>query len=535
MNKTISVILIECLLCSCILAGCGRDIPTADRQVPVAPVCVPEETESATEAFYAEDEETDLSEQQTETVDSQAAAPRLRDIRNEVSEFQHSSAWDKYEEPDNFPFSHDFIQSSNQFVNNWIKYSLFDMLYSYEQQVHQNLLSENWTIERITLIGGDYYHVQLLQEVSEVQIGCLICPSKDRYLILYAICEDGNRTTTPDSNVHYFSQAEWHGYTPEYSAKDADMMEEKLYNPFAEAFLTSTHTTLCAILCYYLRNDTRIWEVADIYECALTNYYLVSDDRVAWICVDMSNREYTMETFYAILPQENSEASDESNSVDIPLSERYSDVPKELLPVLEQYFVVQQEYERIIRRDVYINHQEIMERVVAEQGFDYVYVEIGVLERDKVGYSLYDLTGDGFPELIIGSYNGEDAYPYCIYYYSPKDGVRMDMESTPWYVVTIHEDGIVEIHGHTAVEPIYYYQFQQETDALELAVGLECKVDSVYDKNYGSEIDKVVGYCKFVWDKETHDRIYEDISEEAYQRIREKYSAPSAELEWRSM
>lgn len=75
-------------------------------------------------------------------------------------------------------------------------------------------------------------------------------------------------------------------------------------------------------------------------------------------------------------------------------------------------------------------------------------------------YCLKDLSNDGHPELIIGTYieSKSEYIPGVIYHYSEEKGIVWSFLSEGM-TARIYEGGIIEMEGHGVYEPLLYYRF----------------------------------------------------------------------------
>ena len=146
---------------------------------------------------------------------------------------------------------------------------------------------------------------------------------------------------------------------------------------------------------------------------------------------------------------------------------------------------------------------------------------------DKFIYSLKDLTGDGFPELILGYYidSFDETTPEVVYYYSETEGIKMECLSD-YYDMALYEGGIIEYISGGVTYTKTYLRFQEETESWELAVRIVVDWDSDTDSDRGYYWgDDVGGYLTD----------NEPMSEEEYQKIMAQYTSEPVELEWISL
>ena len=145
-------------------------------------------------------------------------------------------------------------------------------------------------------------------------------------------------------------------------------------------------------------------------------------------------------------------------------------------------------------------------------------------EEEAFRYSLTDLTGDGFPELIMGYYSDlfDEDYLYVVYYYSETEGIKMEWH-TSYFSMSLYEGGIIEYISGGVNYTITYLRFQGETESWELADRIIVDWDSHDDSE---------SYYRGVNTADFSDPENEPMSEEEYREIVERYTAEPVELEW---
>lgn len=150
--------------------------------------------------------------------------------------------------------------------------------------------------------------------------------------------------------------------------------------------------------------------------------------------------------------------------------------------------------------------------------WQYVYGELyGAGRYDNIYYSFYDLTGDEFPEMIMGRIFQGQFRPYLIYYY---DGDEVWGECTcERYDMALYEDGIVEMVGPTI---IFYLQFESNTEKWECVEHLEIR----YEGN------GILGYVRKDLKNNLQESVFEEVSEEEYRQIIEQYRKTPINLKW---
>jgi len=141
--------------------------------------------------------------------------------------------------------------------------------------------------------------------------------------------------------------------------------------------------------------------------------------------------------------------------------------------------------------------------------------------EDVFHYALKDITGDGFPEMIMAYKD----IPDVIYNYSAANGIGMEC-LTSYYTMTIYENGIVEYVSGGAYSSTTYLRFQEETGEWVIAdiIAVESTWDTV-SKEWND-----INYYTGTWDG--NGELTETISEAEYLRIQEKYVTEPMAFEW---
>ena len=185
----------------------------------------------------------------------------------------------------------------------------------------------------------------------------------------------------------------------------------------------------------------------------------------------------------------------------------YPDMPQPYIEVLKQY-------EQFMNADNQnLNDESVRAKFGSE--WEYVYDELCIYMPSHgidYNYALADLTGNGFPEMVIAS--GDR--PYIIYNYSETSGIGMEF-TTSYFDMTIYQNGIVEYVSAGMYSSTTYVQFQEDVDAWVVidTIAVDLIEDAYYGGNWGSdgELDT-------------------EITEEEYLRIQEKYVTEPMEFEW---
>ncbi|MBD5393649.1 MAG: hypothetical protein HDR71_05145 [Lachnospiraceae bacterium] len=212
-----------------------------------------------------------------------------------------------------------------------------------------------------------------------------------------------------------------------------------------------------------------------------------------------------------------------------PKTEIFEDISSEqmqwqvyICPDMPQpYIEVLKQYEQFMNADVHdINDEDVLAKLWGGE-WKYLHNELCAhltSYRDnhwpnnrEINYTLADLTGDGFPEMIMALGNTPDV----IYYYSDANGIGMEC-LTSYFGMTIYQNGIVEYVSAGMYSSTTYVQFQEDVDAWVVIDTIA--VDLIEDAYYGG--NWVNGYLDT------------EITKEEYLRIQEKYVTEPMEFEW---
>lgn len=152
---------------------------------------------------------------------------------------------------------------------------------------------------------------------------------------------------------------------------------------------------------------------------------------------------------------------------------------------------------------------------------------------DNICYSLEDLTGDGFPEMImgieVGGYWSEGQFiesnfePYVIYYYNSKNEIEIGIAKTKWYTMCLYEGGIVELKSNNVSEIRTYCRFESGLEKWETAATIGIEWDYENAKEIGYYQEEV---------EETDQINHRIISEKEYLSIIKEYAVSPIKLEW---
>lgn len=179
----------------------------------------------------------------------------------------------------------------------------------------------------------------------------------------------------------------------------------------------------------------------------------------------------------------------------------------------QPYIEVLRQYEQFMNADNQnLNDESVRAKFGSE--WEYVYDELCIYMPSQgiyYNYALADLTGNGFPEMVIAS--GD--IPYIIYNYSETSGIGMEF-TTSYYDMTIYQNGIVEYVSAGMYSSTTYVQFQEDVDAWVVIDRIA--VDLIDDAYYGGN-----------W---VNGELDTEITEEEYLQIQEKYVTEPMEFEW---
>ena len=203
----------------------------------------------------------------------------------------------------------------------------------------------------------------------------------------------------------------------------------------------------------------------------------------------------------------------------------------------EPFIEVLRQYEQFMNADIQnLNDEDVREKIDSVDGkWRYLYDELCGLwlsaawrgEEDVIRYSLEDLTGDGYPELVMGYCRSSDdaVYPEVVYYYSRTEGIRMECLSS-YYTMELYEDGVILYVSGGAAYTETFIQFQEETECWQqvacIAVDCDYETDSVRGYYWGDDVSGDL----------TGNR---PMSAEEYQKIIAQYAAEPVALEWTSL
>lgn len=252
----------------------------------------------------------------------------------------------------------------------------------------------------------------------------------------------------------------------------------------------------------------------------------------------------TLETEYT--ETEGEDATDTGNAEKIAAEEEQTkaaqrqwqvyiqpDMPEPFIEVLKQYedFMnadVQSVYDDDVCSKLNVTYDEwylCYELCESLKSILELYAEDATAELEIYSYSLTDLTGDGFPELIMGrdsDFGTDNDYLYVVFYYSETEGIKM-MDTTRYFDMSLYEGGIIEYISAGVDYTITYLRFQEETESWELADRI------IVDWNSQDDSES---YYRGVNTADFSDPDNEPMSEEEYREIVERYTAEPVELEW---
>ncbi len=201
-----------------------------------------------------------------------------------------------------------------------------------------------------------------------------------------------------------------------------------------------------------------------------------------------------------------------------------------LCPGMPQpYIEVLKQYEQFMNADNQDINEESVQAKLWDGEWKYLYDELCmslpfILENDPSqgpNYALADLTGDGYPEMIMAY--GND--PRVIYHYSDTHGIGMEHASS-YYCMTIYQNGIVEYVSGGAYSSTTYLQFQEDLQCWNVA-----DIIGVYG-TWDSENEQMNDTDYYGGDWGDDGWLDETITEEEYRKIQETYVTEPMEFEW---
>lgn len=203
------------------------------------------------------------------------------------------------------------------------------------------------------------------------------------------------------------------------------------------------------------------------------------------------------------------------------------DLPQPYVEVLNHY----EEFMNADNRD--INDESVQEKLRGGEWKDLcdeVCMPLSSWKTEKGDhffYALKDLTGDGFPEMIIAYWSNIDYKytPKVVYTYSEENGIVMEY-TTSYFTMTIYDNNVIEYVSGGMYSSTTYLQFQEDAGCW---VAVDTIADSgTWDSATNSMVD--VEYYGGEWDE--RGLLDTQISEEEYQQIRQKYVTTPMTFEW---
>lgn len=220
------------------------------------------------------------------------------------------------------------------------------------------------------------------------------------------------------------------------------------------------------------------------------------------------------------------------------LSATISSESQQITPTGNSYFDEAEAYKGILAE--YELAQQSTDELYIPERWKYVDQQMFyVAKEDPLYYSLADLSGNGHPELIIGTIMTESEtpahahivlfseaplpagaahyYPRYIYSYDEEEGI--DYIERGGNMISIYEGGIIEI---SRSDYFYYYQYQRDSGELEFLDYFKVKAE-IQDDEVKSR-----SYYRSAQDDSRND----EISENEYWEYMEQYTSRPMELEW---
>ena len=211
------------------------------------------------------------------------------------------------------------------------------------------------------------------------------------------------------------------------------------------------------------------------------------------------------------------------DDVEVALGEKFPDIPKAYYKVLKQY--------EDILKEKNLNINDCMEKFYVGGEWEYVDMELYVAGWDDgIYYSLYDLTGDGFPELLMGWMDSVETvyWPYVMY--TVGDGETIEKYTFGAMPTVVCDNGAIITYGH--VEYVMIMQFQVDTGQWRYVdVWSEDNVN-VWSEERPEDIKRY--YSSEFEGEYTLEKgeQKEEISQMDYNRIIDQYKTTPVMLEW---
>lgn len=178
--KKIRLVLL--LLAALALAGCDTNDSPANKESTIGNLLPPADWEQ----YVAVDKDEHSEEAEDEIGLENSVGNSAENQENMESYLAHHSEWYPYKDISDvsygFGADHDFMNSGDQNFKHLWYYALSDILYDYGQRTDQDLLSDGWVVDGITLIGNDYYNIRLHQKESEAGAALLLNSAKREYI-----------------------------------------------------------------------------------------------------------------------------------------------------------------------------------------------------------------------------------------------------------------------------------------------------------------------------------------------------------------
>lgn len=194
---------------------------------------------------------------------------------------------------------------------------------------------------------------------------------------------------------------------------------------------------------------------------------------------------------------------------------------KEYLGVPENFQKVLRQYEQLLWVTINMDWDSAWDELYSgkwEYVDNYLY---GDGRDDNIYYCLADISGDGFPEMILGkksSYH-EEWYPYVIYFDNGEEA-QMGCQGGGHAYMYFYSNGVIEISG---AGYNIFHGFQQDEQEWRCIAGIEFDLDAE-----GKEVIYLNNIDSETWDPS----LREEISEEDYQHLMEQYRATPIDFEW---
>lgn len=185
------------------------------------------------------------------------------------------------------------------------------------------------------------------------------------------------------------------------------------------------------------------------------------------------------------------------------------------------------EYERAVEDLTYTREQWGNDIYEDLRYYEYV-------NKYPVRYCIKDLNGDGREELLMGFMRHEPSFerfgttymescePNIIYTYEGED-IRWSVVRS-FYAIKLYKGGIVELISRTGISRDYYMYYQAGEEYK--------KLDTLAIDQKDGEMPH---YYKYIQDEDGHAIDCEEVTEEEFHAVRNRYATLEEELDWKPL